>query len=226
MQIHLSPLRTLPAALLALGLLALPGSAAQAQTSPAAASAPAVTLDSGDREVTVDLGQGQSNPDQVKQGLFPEDSLSPETRALLERCERMQREGFRCAKPVLTYTRFLFPGVSFKWASADLPDLMKQQLQAFAEALRGRSGTANRPGTQASATVIRIEGHADATGDDAGNKLLSEKRAEAVRDYLTAQGVDKAMFKVEGRGATALRNRQDPSAAENRRVEIARVQAP
>lgn len=219
------PRSAVPAAWLLAGLLAGSPGGVLAQAD-AAASAPAAVLETGDREVTVDLGQGRSHPEQVRQGLFPEDALPPETRALLERCERMQREGFRCAKPVLTYTRFLFPGVSFKWASADLPDLMKQQLQAFAEALRGRSGAASRSTGPAAPMVIRIEGHADATGDEAANQLLSERRAEAVRDYLASLGVDRSLFRVEGRGATHLRNRQDPSAAENRRVEMARVVTP
>jgi outer membrane protein OmpA-like peptidoglycan-associated protein len=208
--------RALPARCWALGLLlALPAWAQEGAPVPAG-PASAVTLASGDREVTVDLGAGTRTPEQVREGLFPEEALSPEARAIMERCERMQAEGFRCAKPVLTYTRFLFPGVSFSWASAELPDLMKQQLKAFAEALRGRNG-------QKAASVIRIEGHADATGDAATNKVLSEKRAEAVRDYLGSLGVDKRLFRVEGRGASALRNAQEPAAAENRRVEIART---
>lgn len=49
--------------------------------------------------------------------------------------------------------------------------------------------------------VYEISGHADkATGSAQGNMILSEKRAQAVYDYLVSQGVDKAKLKIVANG--------------------------
>lgn len=69
-----------------------------------------------------------------------------------------------------------------------------------------------------------IEGHTDATGDDAHNQELSERRAKAVVAYLTANGISPDRVTAEGKGetvplgdnATALGRQQ------NRRVVIRR----
>ena len=77
---------------------------------------------------------------------------------------------------------------------------------------------------------FRIEGHTDATGNALGNTRLSGRRAESVRDFLRAAGVDAARMSTIGLGSAALADRQDPAAAANRRVvvlslEQAQVQA-
>jgi outer membrane protein OmpA-like peptidoglycan-associated protein len=48
------------------------------------------------------------------------------------------------------------------------------------------------------------------------------RRAEAAKDFLVSLGVNPAMISVHGFGSDALRNNADPTAAENRRIEIAR----
>jgi outer membrane protein OmpA-like peptidoglycan-associated protein len=113
--------------------------------------------------------------------------------------------------------RFSLPSANFKLGSAELPDLLRQQLDRFAEVLRGKRG---------SGRVVRIEGHADATGGDEINLPLSQRRAEAVKDYLVKNGADQAMLQAVGMGSKALKVASDPTAAENRRVEIGRQQAP
>jgi OmpA-OmpF porin, OOP family len=47
---------------------------------------------------------------------------------------------------------------------------------------------------------LRIEGHTDNRGIKAQNKTLSEARAKAVTDYLTAQGIDKSRIESVGFG--------------------------
>lgn len=46
--------------------------------------------------------------------------------------------------------------------------------------------------------ILQVEGHTDATGTDAFNQTLSEKRAYAVRDYLVQQGLDPASITSMG----------------------------
>lgn len=53
---------------------------------------------------------------------------------------------------------------------------------------------------QTSSARITVVGHADEVGTAQYNKRLSEVRANEVRRYLTAKGVDPARISVEGRG--------------------------
>ena len=49
---------------------------------------------------------------------------------------------------------------------------------------------------------LEIQSHTDNAGVSASNLKLSQKRAEAVRDYLTAKGIDKNRLKARGKGDT------------------------
>lgn len=50
---------------------------------------------------------------------------------------------------------------------------------------------------------IALSGHTDELGSDEYNQRLSEQRANAVRDYLVAKGVDASRIEVLGLGRTA-----------------------
>lgn len=70
-------------------------------------------------------------------------------------------------------------------------------------------------------TKILLNGHTDATGGDALNQALSERRAHAVKHYLQAKFLVPAHNLLAiGYGEEQLLNAGDPAAAENRRVEI------
>jgi len=71
-------------------------------------------------------------------------------------------------------------------------------------------------------TTINIIGHTDSTGSDAVNDPLSLARADAVRDYLAARGVDPQRVRIEGRGEhePVASNNTAAGRARNRRVEI------
>jgi peptidoglycan-associated lipoprotein len=59
--------------------------------------------------------------------------------------------------------------------------------------------------TDASDVHVVIEGHADPTGTHEGNMVLSQKRAESVRDFLVAGGIDQSRLEVMAYGDTRLR---------------------
>ena len=71
-------------------------------------------------------------------------------------------------------------------------------------------------------TLIRIEGHADATGNAQFNQTLSENRAHAVASYLMQHGVDPKRIEAVGFGSTRpiASNATAEGRAQNRRVEI------
>ena len=71
---------------------------------------------------------------------------------------------------------------------------------------------------------VRVMGFADSRGDKDYNKELSEKRAEAVKNYLVANGkIDAGRVSVEpmGEAMPVASNATAAGRKENRRVEIA-----
>jgi outer membrane protein OmpA-like peptidoglycan-associated protein len=73
---------------------------------------------------------------------------------------------------------------------------------------------------------IRIEGHADATGDPTSNLALSEARANAVKDYLVTKGVTGDRIETRGLGADEplAPNETASDRTQNRRVELVVLQ--
>jgi outer membrane protein OmpA-like peptidoglycan-associated protein len=66
-------------------------------------------------------------------------------------------------------------------------------------------------------TNIRVEGHTDASGSEAYNQQLSERRAEAVRNAMIQRGVDPRRITAVGYGESQPISSID---AMNRRVNI------
>lgn len=71
-------------------------------------------------------------------------------------------------------------------------------------------------------TTVDVYGHTDSTGSDQHNFDLSQRRALAVANYLSAQGVDSRRFAVTGFGESrpVASNGTAEGRAQNRRVEI------
>jgi len=69
---------------------------------------------------------------------------------------------------------------------------------------------------------LAIEGHTDSTGSAEFNQTLSEKRADAVRDYLVTQGLDTDKLSAQGLGMDnpVADNSTSTGRQKNRRVEI------
>jgi outer membrane protein OmpA-like peptidoglycan-associated protein len=72
-------------------------------------------------------------------------------------------------------------------------------------------------------TNILVEGHTDDKGADDYNMALSERRAQAVGNYLKAQGIAASRLTISwyGEAQPKVENTSDVSRAENRRVEFA-----
>lgn len=69
---------------------------------------------------------------------------------------------------------------------------------------------------------LSIYGHTDAVGDEQKNKQLSQKRAEAIIDYLVENGINKKRLSAKGMGEQypIASNDNAVGRLKNRRVEI------
>jgi OOP family OmpA-OmpF porin len=72
---------------------------------------------------------------------------------------------------------------------------------------------------------VEIDGHTDSTGTAAYNMMLSEKRAEAVKEFMVTRGIDPKRLTTKGFGITkpAASNDTKEGRAKNRRVEFTPV---
>ena len=71
-----------------------------------------------------------------------------------------------------------------------------------------------------------IEGHASAEGSSSANRVLSQKRANAIFDFLVQEGVDETRLLAVGHGEDMARYKAtDPEhlRAEDRRVVILKL---
>jgi len=75
---------------------------------------------------------------------------------------------------------------------------------------------------QAKDKQITVEGHTDSRGNPRLNRRLSQKRADAVVEYLVAQGVPREQMVAVGRAAEepVADNTTENGRATNRRVEL------
>lgn len=102
-------------------------------------------------------------------------------------------------------------GVLFITGKADLLPGAKAQLDLVADALMAQAEH-----------HFTVEGHTDSQGTDAINDDLSQRRADAVRDYLIVRGVAADAISAKGYGShrAIADNKTVEGRAMNRRVEI------
>jgi len=69
---------------------------------------------------------------------------------------------------------------------------------------------------------VAVEGHTDSVGSDEYNQQLSERRAQAVRDYFVQQGINSSAVEAHGYGKTEpiASNETAEGRQQNRRVEL------
>lgn len=101
--------------------------------------------------------------------------------------------------------------ISFDFGSAAIKPAFKPTMYKLAEVLK-----------KYDRNEITIIGHTDSVGSESYNQMLSERRAVAVRDELSALGVPSDRLRAIGRGEFEPRadNGTDSGRQLNRRVEI------
>ena len=102
--------------------------------------------------------------------------------------------------------------IRFRYASAVLDPAARSALAALGAELGKPS---------AKEAVFLLAGHADGAGSETYNQGLSERRAEAVKGFLTENfKLSPDQLLAIGFGKSRLKNPDSPLAGENRRVQI------
>lgn len=111
-----------------------------------------------------------------------------------------------CARKIVSLS-----GVHFGFDSATLTSEAKSILDGAAQTINARSGTS-----------FTVEGHTDSNGPESYNQSLSERRANAVKDYLVSKGVSSSSLRAVGKGESDPVASNDTRAgrADNRRVDV------
>lgn len=105
--------------------------------------------------------------------------------------------------------------IYFDFAKATISNRSRATLDALGTALQDES---------LKNASIMIAGHTDAKGKAEYNQTLSERRADAVRAYLSEKfSVGADNLTVVGYGAERLKVKHQPYASANRRVQIVNI---
>ena len=122
------------------------------------------------------------------------------------------KAGDSAAKPAAAAHASINEEILFGLNSAEIHPMSKEALSELAQAL-------NSP--QLKDAKILVEGHTDSTGTPERNMVLSQERAEAVRNYLVKEaGVSSDRLSAVGKGQSEPIDPNNPLAPENRRVKL------
>ena len=126
---------------------------------------------------------------------------------------KMQQELARIASTRKETRGFIvtLPGIFFDTGKTELKSGAKATLGRIAEKLKGDDSI-----------KIAVEGHTDTVGGVQKNQQLSEKRAQAVRDYLVNAGFAAERITASGKGPEqpVATNKTAAGRQQNRRVEL------
>ena len=142
--------------------------------------------------------------EQGKQDLFESELRTADARAEIAKLAAVKEE-----ERGLVVT--LSGGVLFRSAKSTLLPSAQVKLDQVAKAL-----------LSIPARNLIVEGHTDSIGSESYNQGLSQRRADAVRDYLVQKGypADRIQARGKGEGSPIADNTSPEGRANNRRVEI------
>ncbi|MET0723768.1 MAG: OmpA family protein [Tardiphaga sp.] len=102
--------------------------------------------------------------------------------------------------------------ITFDYNSANISARAEPAVQALGKALSS---------DDLKGSTFVVAGHTDAVGGEAYNQELSERRADAIKRYLTEKyGIAGADLVTVGYGKSKLKNAAAPNDPSNRRVQV------
>jgi outer membrane protein OmpA-like peptidoglycan-associated protein len=134
---------------------------------------------------------------------------APETVRVIDR--PLEKIVIKEVAKVVEIEKVVFPAVAFRFDSAELTDLGKGQVYLAAQRLKEKNDL----------TVV-IEGHTDKVGNEEYNRRLGQRRAQAIMNELSSQGIEPSRMSAASIGETTPLIDQDNqwARAVNRRVEF------
>jgi OOP family OmpA-OmpF porin len=113
-------------------------------------------------------------------------------------------------KRELAQKPFILAGVNFDTAKATIRPESFSRLDGVVEFMVHKKNAR-----------VEISGHTDNVGNPQANKTLSEKRAQACRNYIVSKGIDKKRLDAVGFGDEhpLAPNDTDDGRQKNRRIE-------
>jgi outer membrane protein OmpA-like peptidoglycan-associated protein len=134
------------------------------------------------------------------------DTLRKRTTRSLTTDERQQVVAIAKTKPSIDLE------INFEYNAAGIGPKAMPQVTALGQALSS---------DELKGRTFMVAGHTDAKGGETYNQGLSERRAEAVKRFLSEKyGIDPSRLVTAGYGKTELKNSADPLSGENRRVQV------
>ncbi len=124
---------------------------------------------------------------------FPITKYDPQNAAVVAKAETPKEAPKAAPKPPTELPVTIKSDGLFGFDRTDLRDELVIKLDAVADMLNG-----------AKYDKIVVVGHADPIGSAKYNQGLSERRAEAVKKYLTGKGVDASRIQTAGKGESEL----------------------
>jgi outer membrane protein OmpA-like peptidoglycan-associated protein len=129
-------------------------------------------------------------------------------------CWRRRHHRRPCLPPPPAKEKLVLRGVHFDFNKANIRPGDAAVLDEVAAILKSHPNV-----------VVNVNGYCDAIGSEAYNLKLSERRAEAVVDYLVKAGIPESRLIPHGYGKTnfVAPNDTPEGRAQNRRVELVPV---
>lgn len=145
-------------------------------------------------------------PDKDGDGVFDKDDACPTIAGLPENkgCPKLEKKELETIK-------YAFENLEFETGKDIIRKSSYPSLNALASLLVSKPNYG-----------LRIEGHTDNVGSDEKNLILSQKRSDAVKNYLTKKGVSATYLETYGYGETKpiATNETPEGRQKNRRVEM------
>jgi outer membrane protein OmpA-like peptidoglycan-associated protein len=133
-------------------------------------------------------------------------------RRMREALQRVAEAAALAVKQEPRGTVIVLPGnVLFESGKWTLKPLAQQKIALVAEQIRTQPES-----------IVTVEGHTDSRGTESSNQVLSQNRAESVRNFLISKGIPAKQIRAMGLGESrpVASNETPEGRANNRRVEI------